>query len=119
MESNKADTYRLQKISEIQQEILRERAKRDVTCKNYQKGVKAAEALGGVLTLTSSGLGALGVTFLSTAVQWRLTPPTWNGRTNPPTLADLYKRDSEVTHNCKLIYISIVHYKSYYKQQLK
>ena len=68
MESNKADTYRLQKISEIQQEISREREKRDVTCKKYQKGVKIAEALGGLLTLTSSGLGLLGVTFLSTAV---------------------------------------------------
>jgi len=65
MELNKADAYRLQKISEIQQEILREREKRDLICKKYQKSVKVVEALGGLLTLTSSGLSVLGVTFLS------------------------------------------------------
>ena len=68
MELNKADAYRLQKISEIQQEILREREKRDLICKKYQKSVKVVEALGGLLTLTSSGLSVLGVTFLSSVV---------------------------------------------------
>jgi len=65
MELNKADAYRLQKISEIQEEILSEREKRDLICKKYQKSVKVVEALGGLLTLTSSGLSVLGVTFLS------------------------------------------------------
>ena len=37
MELNKADAYRLQKISEIQQEILREREKRDLICKKISK----------------------------------------------------------------------------------
>ena len=52
-----------------------------------------------------------------THTQWRLTPrATWDWRINPNILADLYIRDSEVTHtcNCKVINISIVHYKSYY-----
>ena len=63
-----ATTYRLQKISEIQKEILREREKRDIICKKYQKSVKAVDALVSLMTLTSTGLSALGVTCLSTIV---------------------------------------------------
>jgi hypothetical protein len=67
MESNKADVYRLQKISEIQQEISREREKRDVICTKYQKGVKVAEAFGGLFTISSTGLAGLALVVLPAA----------------------------------------------------
>ena len=63
-----AHVYRLQKISEIQREIERERDKRMMLSKKYHRGVKVIDAVDDSLVVATMGLGGVGIAVLSTIV---------------------------------------------------
>jgi hypothetical protein len=63
-----AHTYRLRKISEIQQEIEREREKRAMLSKKYHRGVKVIAAVDDSLVVATMGLGVAGIGVLSTII---------------------------------------------------
>ena len=63
-----AQTYRLQKINEIQKEIAEERDKRANLSKKYHRAVKIISGVDNTLIVTSMGLGAAGITVLSTII---------------------------------------------------
>jgi len=54
-----AHEYRLSRITEIQNEIARERDKRSILSKKYRRGVRIISVIEGGLVLTSVGLGIL------------------------------------------------------------
>jgi hypothetical protein len=63
-----AHSYRLRKISEIQQEIEREREKRAMLSKKYHRAVKAINAVDDTLVVATVGLGVAGTVLLSTVI---------------------------------------------------
>ena len=56
-----AQSYRLQKINEIQKEIAAERDKRANLSKKYHRAVKVISGVENALILTSMGLGVAGI----------------------------------------------------------
>src|SRR6218665_1125438 len=64
----RAHEYRLNKITEIQREITREREKRAVLCGKYHRCVRKIGAIDDVLTIAASGLTMPGVGVLSTII---------------------------------------------------
>ncbi len=63
-----AHSYQLQKISEIQQEIERERDKRAKLSKKYHRGVKVIYIVDDALVASTMGLGVAGIGVLSTII---------------------------------------------------
>jgi hypothetical protein len=63
-----AHSYRLQKISEIQQELEREREKRSMLSKKYHRSVKIISAVDDSLVVCTMGLGVAGIGILSTII---------------------------------------------------
>lgn len=63
-----AQSYRLQKINEIQKEIALERDKRVNLSKKYHRAVKIISGIDNALIATSMGLGAAGIGVLSTII---------------------------------------------------
>ena len=63
-----AQSYRLQKINEIQKEIALERDKRAHLSKKYHRAVKVISGVDSALIVSSMGLGAAGIGVLSTII---------------------------------------------------
>jgi hypothetical protein len=63
-----AQSYRLQKINEIQKEIAVERDKRANLSKKYHRAVRVILGIDSALVVSSMGLGAAGIGVLSTIV---------------------------------------------------
>ena len=63
-----AQSYRLQKINEIQKEIALERDKRANLSKKYHRAVKVIAGIDCALVISSMGLGAAGIGVLSTII---------------------------------------------------
>ena len=62
------ESYRLQKINEIQKEIVLERDKRANLSENYYRAVKVIAVVDTALVVSSMGLGAAGIGVLSTII---------------------------------------------------
>jgi hypothetical protein len=62
------ESYRLQKINEIQKEIAIERDKRANLSENYYRAVKVIAVVDAALVVSSMGLGAAGIGVLSTII---------------------------------------------------
>ena len=60
--------YRLQQITEIQNQLESERQKRGKLSRNYKKCLKAVKATDGVLAVLFTGLSAVSVVFLSALI---------------------------------------------------
>ena len=65
---NTGNQYRLQKISEIQQQLEAEKEKRVQLGEKYKKGVKAVDVIDYVLASTIVGLSILGIGLLTTII---------------------------------------------------
>lgn len=63
-----AQSYRLQKINEIQKQIATERDKRASMSKKYHRTVKIITGVDSALVVSSMGLGAAGIGVLSTII---------------------------------------------------
>jgi len=63
-----ANDYRLHQITEIQNQLQLERAKREKLSANYHKSLKAVDATKAVLVVTFTGLSTASVVCLSTIV---------------------------------------------------
>jgi hypothetical protein len=63
-----AQTYRLQKINEIQREIAVDRNKRANLSKKYHRAVRVIAGIDSALVVCSMGLGAAGIGVLSTII---------------------------------------------------
>ena len=67
-EEGTAQSYRLQKINEIQKEIAIERDKRANLSKKYHRAVRVIAGVDSALVVSSMGLGAAGIGVLSTII---------------------------------------------------
>lgn len=63
-----AHEYRLNKITEIQKDIEREKHKRSALLQKYHRAVKVIEGISTILLFSSMGLGVAGIGILSTIV---------------------------------------------------
>ena len=63
-----AHEYRLDRITEIQREITRERENRTALCEKYHRCVRIIGAIDDVLTAAASGLTIAGVGILATII---------------------------------------------------
>jgi len=60
---NTGNQYRLQKISEVQQQLEAEKEKRTQLGEKYKKGVKTVDAIDYILASSIVGLSILGLVF--------------------------------------------------------
>jgi len=67
-EERTAQSYRLQKINEIQKEIALERDKRAHLSKKYHRAVRVIVGVDNALVVSSMGLGVAGIGILSTII---------------------------------------------------
>ena len=68
MELDEGHSYRLQKISEIQEEIEQERNFRAILSKKYHRTVRILQVIDDIMVATAMGLGITGIGILSTIV---------------------------------------------------